>query len=159
MATFRLSVSGLAHEPSDHGAQTKQAHHANDPKRNHAVNAPDFENVFLNVREVEGEGESSESRNEQQAIRTREGERGHEDVSDDADDGDGDGTEHGVGTVVDDATIPVFIDAARGVSVFAVVFAESERGNGDAKDGEDDEDVFHLACSLMLDARAKAPIS
>ena len=142
MATFRLSVSGLAHEPSDHGAQTKQAHHANDPKRNHAVNAPDAEDVLFNVCEIQRKTQAGQNQNQQQPISASESHGGQHDVAEDPGGGDGHPAEnwdvsvnahlienpaqHGKGTVIHDSTIPSLIDAARRIAVFAIMLAQGE---------------------------------
>jgi hypothetical protein len=139
-----LHSFGLADELRDDGSEGEQGHEGNDAEGDDAVDTPDAENIFFDVGEVEGEGESGEGGDEEQAVGAEEGEGGHEDVSGDADGGDGDGAEHGVGAVIDDAAVPVLVDAAGGIAVVAVVLAESEGGDDDAEYGQDQERVFHV---------------
>jgi hypothetical protein len=142
-AGLALRGRGLAHKLRDHRSEVKQRHRRNDAERNHTIDAPDQENVGLDVGKVEREGKSAKGGHKKQAIETKKSEDAHEDVSHDADGGDGDGPKHGVGAVIDDAAVPVVVDAARGVSILAVVLAEGEGRGDDAEQREDEECVFH----------------
>ena len=59
------------------------------------------------------------------AVGTHEGHYAHEDVTDDPYGRHRDRPKHGIGAVIDHTTIPVFVDAARRVAVFAIVLAKS----------------------------------
>lgn len=154
-----LCLRGLSQDPADDRSKIQQRHQGNDPQRDDAVDAPDLEDVFFNVGEVEGEGEAGKSNHEQQAVKPAKGERAHEDVSEDTGDGYGSSVKNGVhkvdtgggeksvkqgeGAVIDDAAIPALVDAAGGVAVFAVVLTQGEGGDGDAEEREDEEKIFH----------------
>jgi len=130
---FSLCWSRFADELRHYCAEGEQGHQRNDAQGNHAVDAPYAEDIFFDVREVEREGESGEGGNEQQAVGAQEGERAHEKVAGDAEDGDGDSGHHGVGAMVDDATVPAIVNAAGRIALGAVVFAQGKRRNGDAE--------------------------
>src|SRR5579859_645791 len=132
----------------DYRAEREQRHQRDDAERDDAVDAPYAENVLLDVGEVEREGESAECWNEQEAVGAQEGEGGHENVSRDSHSGHGDGAEHRIGTVIDDAAIPVLVDAARRVAVLAVMLAQCERRNDDAEYGQDQQRIFHQTSFL-----------
>ena len=93
--------------------------------------------MSLNVREIEREGESGESRDEQQTVGAKKCQRAHENVAGDAESGDGDSGKHSVGAVIDDAAVPVLVDVAGSIAVFAVVFAQGEGRNDDTEQGQD----------------------
>ena len=94
---------------------------------------------------------------QKRAISAAQGERAEEKVSGDADDGDRNSTERSVGTVIDDAAIPALIDAA-GRSVGAVVFAQGERRNHHAAQGQNRQQMPHYSLlsaflsTLLIDA-------
>ncbi len=86
---------------------------------------------------------------QKRAISAAQGERAEEKVSGDADDGDRNSTERSVGTVIDDAAIPALIDAA-GRRVGAVVFAQGERRNHHAAQGQNRQQMLHYSLTTFL---------
>ena len=64
-ATRRLSFPPVHSQRN----QRQQRYQRNDPQRNHAVNAPDFQNVFFNVRQIERKSESRDRCRSQQSPR------------------------------------------------------------------------------------------
>src|SRR3974390_379857 len=79
------------HELRDDGSESEKRHARDDAERDDTVDAPDAEDIFFDMRQVQGKGKSGERGNQQKAIRARESEGDHEDVSDDPEDGDGNG--------------------------------------------------------------------
>jgi LytS/YehU family sensor histidine kinase len=51
--------------------------------------------------------------------------------------------QHGVRAVIDHATVPVLVDAARRVAVLAVVFAQSQGRYNHPQQGQNEQNISH----------------
>jgi hypothetical protein len=107
-----------------------------------AVEAPDLEQVVLDVGEVEGVGEAEDGAYEQEFAESKRCEDHEQRIAEDADEGDGYAVDHGEVAVVDDAAVPVGVDVA-GLAVGDVVDPQGERRYDNTQGRENGEQDAH----------------
>lgn len=125
-----------------HPDNREQGDEGDEDLRADAVEAPDFEDVRLNVGEIEGETEADDGSAERDGAAAEEGEESDGGIAGDSDSGDGYVADHGVAAMVDDAAVPVGVDVA-GFDGVGIVDLQGEAGDDDATDGEESDDIAH----------------
>jgi len=128
-----LSVLGREFAGEELPGEGQQGHEGKDAEGDDAVEAVDAEDIFFDVGEVEGEGECGGDGEQGEAAALEEGQCAEEQVAGDTEGGDGDVGDFGVGAVIDDAAVPLFVDGA-GLGRGGVVDLEGE--GGDDESGE-----------------------
>ena len=99
---------------------------------------------MLDVGEVEGVTEADERANEKRNPLARDREQGEQQVSGNANSCHGNMEHDGVRAVVHESAVPVFVDGA-GRGAGGVVNLKSQRGNNEACQGQQSENVSHRA--------------
>ena len=115
--------------------ETQDRDQQNDELGDDAVQAPDLEHVFLDPGESQGKCQAQQRGDEVRGAHAEEGEDAEERIAGDAECRNGDVPDFRELTVVDDAAVPVLVDAARG-SRGGVVDLERERRDDDAANCE-----------------------
>lgn len=115
-----------------------------------AVETPDLENIALNMREIEGEGQAGEGGDDQKKALAREGKDCQEKVAGDPDGGDRDVVDDGERAVIDDAAVPACVDGA-GLGRGGVVHLKSQGGNDDAGEGQESKENAHRVVVFQSD--------
>jgi hypothetical protein len=129
--------------------EAQQRDERDDDLGDDAVEAPDLKHVFLDAGEINGKGEAGTGGKEEKQRTAHEGENREQEVSGNADGGDGNVVHLSEGAVVDDAAVPVLIDGA-GLGAGVVVNFEGEGGVDNAGQSNEEDEVAH-DLSILFD--------
>src|SRR5271170_6305232 len=81
-----LSLTSRTRSLEQDGSDREECQHGDDCLRDHAIKTPDLEEMRLNVREVECEGQPDQARGQQQAVQAQERENAKQGVACDPND-------------------------------------------------------------------------
>jgi len=104
--------AALRHLMRDGPGNAQQGDESNDSLRDNAVKAPDLQDGVFDAGETKGEGESENGGARQQDAPAQKRQKRDEEITGDADGGDGNMRNFGVRAVVHNAAIPMFVDGA-----------------------------------------------
>jgi len=113
-----------------------------DSERSDAVEAIDLQHIFLDIGEIERETESTKRKDEERSTAPGERQAPQQQVAGNADGCNRNMQHFRKRTMVHNAAVPLGVDVAR-LGVCRVVDLESQRGNHDAGNGKEGDEVAH----------------